>query len=270
MGITHLCFGLSYLVAFVLEILVQYRPQRVWRWASTGMGLAGLTAHTAYLLMHHPSPSTGYGSLLLLGWVLAVFYIYGALHQPPRPWTLFVLPMVIGMSFTSYAYLGQDSEKNTWFNPEHFWGSLHGFLVLAACVGITVGFLSSLMYLIQLRRLRKKQSLLGGMRLLSLERLEMMNRRAMNWAFPFLTVGLLLGLIRWPSTEHAPLTATWTATKVLGTVGLWATALVLLYLRYGANLPARRLAYLTLFVFALMIVALVTSHPFATVGEIAK
>ena len=45
---------------------------------------------------------------------------------------------------------------------------------------------------------------MGGLRLLSLERLESMNRRAINWAFPLLTVGLLLGVaIRVPGADVA-------------------------------------------------------------------
>jgi hypothetical protein len=269
MGITHICFGLSYLTALALEIVHQYRPSGVVRWAGTVFGFAGLFAHTAYLLIHHPSPATGHGALLLLGWVLAVFYLYGTLHRAGRPWPLFVLPVVTALSFLSLAYAGSDDGPDVWFNPEHFWGTLHGLLLLAACVGIAIGFLASLMYLVQLRRLRKKKSPLGGFRLMSLERLETMNRRAMNWAFPFLTVGLLLGWIRWPSADAVAPAGSWTAAKILGTVGLWAVALVLLYLRYGAHLPARRLAYLTLFAFALMLVTLTTTHPFAA-GEAAK
>ena len=271
MGITHLCFGLSYLTAFALEIAHQYRPSGVLRWLGTAFGAAGLIAHTLYLLMHHPNPATGHGAMLILGWVLAGFYLYGALQRTGRPWTLFVLPLVVIMSFLSFAYLGVDAETNIWFNPEHFWGTLHGLMLLASCVGITLGFLASLMYLVQLRRLKKKQNLLGGFRMLSLERLETMNRRAINWAFPFLTIGLLLGWIRWPGTDPEHTTAgSWTAAKILGSFGLWAVAGVLLYLRYGTGLPARRLAYLTLFAFALMILTLVTSHPFATATEVGK
>ena len=72
-----------------------------------------------------------------------------------------------------------------------------------------------------------------------------------------------------PVLKGAP-AAAWTAAKVLGSVGLWTVAAVLLYLRYGTGLPARRLAYLTIFAFGLMLVTLTTSHPFAVAGEAAK
>jgi ABC-type transport system involved in cytochrome c biogenesis permease subunit len=94
-----------------------------------------------------------------------------------------------------------------------------------------------------------------------------MSRRAINLAFPLLTVGLLLGIIRVPATESSA--ADWTAAKVLGTIGLWVVALLLMYLRYGAHMPPRRLAMLTIAAFGLMLITLVASHPFAA-GEAAR
>lgn len=262
MGVTHVCFGLSYLLAFALELAGQARPGRGVRVAGLVAGAGGLAAHTIFLVAHQPNPATGYGALLLLAWVLAVFYLYGTVHHRHQAWGLFVLPVVLVLTWLSYAFYRTADEPGTWFSPEHVWGTVHGILVLAASVGITVGFLASVMYLVQVRRLRKKSNPLGGLRLLSLERLETMNRRAINWAFPLLTVGLLLGALRIPGGDAI----NWTDPKILSTVGLWVVALVLLYLRYRAHLPARRLALLTIASFGLMLVTLVASHPFA-IGE---
>src|SRR5215210_7551175 len=232
MGVTHVCFGLSYLFAFGLVLAGQARPARAARVGAMFFGAAGLVAHTIFLVAHQPNPAAPFGALVLLAWVLAVFYQYGTVHHKSQAW-----------------------------------GAIHGILVLAASVGITVGFLASVMYLVQARRLQKKRNPLGGLRLLSLERLETMNRRAINLAFPLLTVGLLLGAVRVPASETP--TAGWTDPKVLGTIGLWVVAVVLLYLRYRAHLPARRLAWLTLAAFGLMLVTLIASPPFAT-GEGAR
>ena len=73
------------------------------------------------------------------------------------------------------------------------------------------------MYLVQARRLRQKLNPFGGVRLLSLERLETMNRRAINWAFPLLTAGLLVGAIRLPTADTSAVS--WTDLKILSTVG---------------------------------------------------
>ncbi|HKA07141.1 MAG TPA: cytochrome c biogenesis protein CcsA [Gemmataceae bacterium] len=267
MGITHVCFGLSYLTALVLELARQARPSAALRIVSLLFGLAGLVAHTIFLVAHQPKLDSAYGSLLLLAWVLAIFYLYGSVHHRSPAWALFVLPVVLVLVALSLVYRSGEDKFGSWFSAEHFWGAVHGILLLAASVGITVGFLASVMYLVQAHRLRMKRPPLGGLRLLSLERLETMSRRAITLAFPLLTVGLLLGAMRMPFTE-SPATG-WTDPKVLGTVGLWIVAFVLLYLRYAAHVPARRLAVLTIAVFGLMLVTLVASHPFAS-GEGAR
>jgi ABC-type transport system involved in cytochrome c biogenesis permease subunit len=264
MGVTHVCFGLSYLLAFTLEVVGQARPGRVIRLAGLAAGAAGLTAHTIFLIAHHPNPATAYGALVLLAWVLAVFYLYGSIHHRSQAWGLFVLPVVLILSWLSFAFYRTADEPDSWFSGEHVWGAIHGMLVLAASVGITVGFLASVMFLVQARRLRMKRNPLGGLRLLSLERLETMNRRAINLAFPLLTVGLLLGAIRVPAAGMPE--TSWTDPKILSTIGLWVVALLLLYLRYRAHLPARRLAVVTIATFGLMLVTLVVAHPFAA-GE---
>jgi Cytochrome C assembly protein len=267
MGITHVCFGLSYLTVLVLELARQARPGAALRITSLLLGLAGLVAHTIFLVWHQPKLDSAYGSLLLLAWVLAIFYLYGSVHHRSPAWGLFVLPLVLVLVGLSLVYRGGGGEIGSWFSAEHFWGAVHGILLLAASVGITVGFLASVMYLVQAHRLRMKRPPLGGLRLLSLERLETMSRRAITLAFPLLTVGLLLGAMRMPFTE-SPATG-WTDPKVLGTVGLWIVGFVLLYLRYAAHVPARRLAVLTIATFGLMLVTLVASHPFAG-GEGAR
>jgi ABC-type transport system involved in cytochrome c biogenesis permease subunit len=264
MGITHACFGLSYLFALVLELFRQARPSRAARVASLLCGVAGLTAQTIYILVRQPNPASAYGSLVLLAWVLAVFYLYGSIHHWSQAWALFVLPVIILLVALSFAEQGGAAESVSWFTGEHFWGVVHGILLLAASVGITVAFLASAMYLVQVRRLRMKRNPLGGVQLLSLERLETMSRRAINLAFPLLTVGLLLGIIRVPMRETSA--ADWTAAKVLGTVGLWIVALLLMYLRYGVHVPPRRLALLTIIAFGLMLLTLAAPHSFAT-GE---
>ena len=129
---------------------------------------------------------------------------------------------------------------------------------------MSVGFLASVMYLVQARRLRNKVNPGRVVPMLSLERLETMNRRALNVAFPLLTAGLLVGLL---ILKHGhELGDNWLSLKVLSTAGLWVVFLVLLYLRYGAHVPPRRLAVLSIAAFALLIVALATAHPFATGG----
>jgi ABC-type transport system involved in cytochrome c biogenesis permease subunit len=259
--ITVFCFAASYAVALVVEILHMLRPLRVERWLRTVMAGAGLIAHTLFLAVQKPPLASQYGSILFLAWILAVFYFFGSLHHQRRAWGIFVLPLVLGLVLLATAF---DRPEPTAPVDEGFrlaWGAVHGGLLLLASVGVCVGFVASVMYLVQARKLRAKLAPRGGLPLFSLERLEEMNRRAINLAFPLLTAGVLIGAFMMVQ-DHETLSG-WADPKVLGAIVLWIVFALVLYLRYGLHLSGRRLALLTILAFALLMITLVTpSHAF--------
>jgi ABC-type transport system involved in cytochrome c biogenesis permease subunit len=263
-GITRLCFGASYAVAFALELVRLVRPWPSLRAVAMTFGFAGLFAHTVFLGVQRPSLQSTYGSLLFLAWVLAVFYLYGTVHHRRFAWAVFVLPVVIGLVVLA-GYFPIDAPMSPWserlaaLSGEQFWGGVHGLLILLASVGVSVGFLASVMYLVQARRLRTKAAPISGLRLLSLERLEEMNRRAVNVAFPLLSVGLIVGMVL--MIHYGGPGAEWTAGKVLGTAGLWLLFVVLLILRYGVQTRGRLLAVGTIIAFVVMLATLAATHP---------
>lgn len=264
-GITHACFGLSYLLALGLELARRRRPSRGLRIGSLIAGAAGLFAHTTFIAYHRPTPAEPYGAFLYLGWVLAIFYFIGSIHKDARQaWAVFALPVVIALVGLSLLLAGgTETSVPVWAGGDRFWGSVHGVLILAASVGVSVGFLASVMYLVQARRVKNRVNPGLGTRLLSLESLERTNRHAVNWSFPLLTAGLLVGtlLLRTESAENL------LSVKVLSTAGLWVVFLVLLYLRYATSVPARRLASLSIIAFGLLLIALLASHPFLAGGN---
>ena len=143
-------------------------------------------------------------------------------------------------------------------DPHELWRLLHiAFFVLAA-VGVCIGFIASVMYLVQAQRLKAKAIPGRGLKLLSLERLETMNRRALSLAFPLLSLGLLLGIVQM-FQEGMPWLG-WTDPRIVSTMILWAVFGIVLYLRYGYHLRGRRIALLTILAFGLLLVTLVTSH----------
>ena len=268
-NITYACFGLSYLCALMLELARLRWPRPSLRYSSLAFGAAGLFAHTVYLLYHQPDASTPSGSMLSVAWILAIFCLYGAVHHSRQAWAVFVLPVVLGLVGLALVMASDPQSAGTltmpaWLISDRFWGAVHGILLLFAAVGVSVGFLASVMYLFQASRLRAKANPLAGIKMLSLERLEEMNRRAINLAFPMLTLGLLLGGVL--LKQYHGVANNWFSVKVLGTIGLWLVFLLLLYLRYATHVPARRLARLTLLVFAIMVLVLAAAHPFATGG----
>src|SRR5439155_24450435 len=135
-----------------------------------------------------------------LAWILAMFYLYGSIHYRRLAWGLFVLPVVVGIlalaQFLGSTWINGGAEQSALtINPVQFWQLLHVGLFLLAAVGVCVAFVASVMYLVQAQRLKAKLPPGKGIRLLSLEQLENMNRRGINWAFPLLTIGLIVGLV---------------------------------------------------------------------------
>lgn len=265
--VTYVCFGLSYLLALLLEVARVRWPRRGLRLGGLVFSAAGLVAHTLFLAFRHPPPADPDGALLTVAWVLAVFSLYGSIHHARQMWAVFVLPVVLGLVGLAFARVQSPLPPEVADLPsgDRTWGVIHASALLLAAVGVSVGFLASVMYLIQAARVRAKTNPLGRPALLSLERLEAMNRRAVNAAFPLLTIGLVLGvLLVKPANEPTA----WLSVKAIGTVGLWAAFALLLYLRYAAHVPGRRLAVLTIGTFALLVLVLAANHPFAP--EVAR
>ncbi len=263
--ISRYCFGYSYAVALLLEIVQLLRPRPVQRVVALGFSVAGLFAHTVFLALHRPELVTQAGSLLFLSWILAIFYLYGAIHHPRSAWGVFVLPVVLGLVLLSAPFptTGGSGPESlaAW---ERFWGILHGGLLLLAAVGVCVGFVASLMYLFQAHRLRAKTPPRQGLQLMSLERLEEMNRRAINLAFPLMTAGVLVGLaLMWHRADQYQ---GWDDPKILGAILLWLVYALLIYLRYGVQLRGRQLAVLTIVAFVLLLVTLSSTHSAAQGG----
>jgi ABC-type transport system involved in cytochrome c biogenesis permease subunit len=269
--ITLFCFFASYSVALALDLLHQSRPRPVTRMLSLGFGAAGLLAQTLYLAVQRPPLAWQFGWLLVISWVFAIFYLYGALHHNKVAWGVFVLPLVLGLVALAAVFGRPDSTAEMlppeFLSPrdERFWGLLHALLLLCATVGLCVGFLASLMFLFQANRLRVKRPPGQGLRLLSLERLEAMNRRAVAIAFPLLTVGMLIGAVL--MSQVVDQLAGWTDPRVLATGVLWLAFAVLLRLRYGYHLRGRPAALLTIVGFGLLLLCLALSHPVGQAGS---
>jgi ABC-type transport system involved in cytochrome c biogenesis permease subunit len=266
--ITLFCFGASYAVALALELIQLVWPRAVQRLMATLFAGAGLLAHTLFLAVQRPPLRDPYGSLLLLAWILAIFYLYGSVHHRRLAWGVFVLPVLLGVIVLAAAS-GRPSDHGSarWDLPldaEALWRILHITFFILAAVGVCVAFVASVMYLVQARRLREKVLPSHGLRLLSLERLEEMNRRAITWSFPLLTAGLLIGTIQmWYAGSRLQ---DWSDPRILTTVILWLVFAIVLYLRYGYHLRGRSVALLTIMAFALLLLTLVTQHSFTAGG----
>jgi ABC-type transport system involved in cytochrome c biogenesis permease subunit len=261
--ITVFCFAASYGVAFALEILQLLHARGVQRLLAAVAGTAGLLAHTLFLAVQKPSLYSQFGSLLFLAWILAVFYLYGSVHHRRVAWGVFVLPLILGLIILAEVFdrpaIGSlNLSPRFALDSGELWRIAHVTLFFLASVGVCVAFVASVMYLLQARRLRAKVVPGRGLRLLSLERLEEMNRRALNLAFPLLTAGLLISAAL--MLQDTGRISGWTDPRIVSSLLLWLVFGIVLYLRHGYYLRGRSVALLTIMAFALLLVTLVTSH----------
>lgn len=258
--VTIVCFLASYTLALMLELLYLARPWRGLRLLAQAAGLAGIVAQTIFLGVQQPPLIWQFGWMLFLSWVLALFFLVGSFHHRRQAWGVFVLPLVLGLVVLGAAF-GQPAEheegRGDLVSLHDLWRPAHALLLFLAAVGVCVGFLASLMYLVQAHRLRTKTLPGKGVRLLSLERLEAMNRRAINLAFPLLTGGIIIGAFLMIEERIHD----WTDPRVLSTGVLWLVFVVLLYLRYGYHLRGRQVALWTIVTFGLLVCCLALSHP---------
>jgi len=277
-GMSIVCFGASYGVALGLEIIQLAWPRPIQRLICALFGGTGLLAHTIFLLVQRPALTSQFGLLLFLGWIVAIFYMSGSLHYRHQSRGVFVLPVVLILIFAAArSNSAGTSPPGPLTDPgrgwgegyalpgESFWGYLHAVLLLLAAVGVCVGFVASVMYLIQTRQIRDKVVPGSGrpnhgLKLPSLERLERMNRWAINLAFPLLTGGVCIGAGLMFLGPRQVLN--WADARILGTVILWMVFGLLLYMRYGYHMNGRRLAQLTIVAFVLLLFTLVSSHEF--------
>jgi ABC-type uncharacterized transport system permease subunit len=185
-----------------------------------------------------------------------------AIHHYRIPWALFVLPIVLGLiGLAVMLRMPSDEPASGW---QSFWGIAHGTLLILAGVGVSIGFIASVMYLVQLRRLKAKLPPGQGLSLMSLERLELMNRRAILASFPLLTAGLLAGFAL--QARDGVMADGWLSPKILSVVGLWIVFAILLVLRYAIHARGRQMAIWTMVAFAILLVALIFPHSFAQGG----
>lgn len=132
------------------------------------------------------------------------------------------------------------------------WIFVHVGLIFIGYAGLIFSFIASILYLIQEKNLKNKNSSGIWSRLPALALIDDMGYKCLLWGFPFMTLGLISGAIVAEARvgPHYFLDA-----KILISIVMWVLYMVLLYTRWSAGWRGRRAAYLATFAFATAVLA---------------
>ena len=256
-----ICFLASYLVAFALEVTRLKRRTVTSRTVMMVFAVAGLFAHTWYLFERSrqtslpPLLSSARDWLLVLAWLAVVLYLVLTLFDRDLAVGLFLLPLVLILILSTYLVSDVPSTELT---AHRGWAMLHASLLVFGIAGVLSGFVLSMMYLAQHRRLKRRQTLKTGLRLPNLEVLARLNRWTVILSIPLLTLGMAtgVGLAIYSRTGPTPLSLRDPVVMVNGI--LWLVMVCFFVWLVQTKRPAgKQVAWLTLWAFGFLLVTLV-------------
>lgn len=259
--VTVFCFLASYVVALGLEGVRLLKQNSLNRVVMMAFALAGLVAHSAYLVIRSqksglpPLLSSSHDWMLVLAWITVLFYLVLTAVDRNLLVGLFLLPLVLVL--IGSAYFVSDS-PNTLMDAQPQWKMLHASLLVLGIAGVIMGIVLSMMYLFQHYRLKNKHSMKPGLKLPNLERLARLNWWAVVLSVPLLTLGMATGVgLGWYSRQgETPLT--FRDPVVLGNGLAWLVMIVFFGWLLTTKRPTgKQIAWLTVWASGFLLVTLI-------------
>ncbi len=254
-----------YIVATVLyayQFLLR-RPVTAW-WARFTVG-AGFICQTASIGLHSVvtdgTEMTGGNSLVLASWVLVLVYfivehvirvrIYGTFLIPLAV-ILLVIAQLMGISGSAAELTKAQADQLASWRV-----GIHVALIFLANVGFLVSAASSAFYLIQDTQLKRRKTTPIFRKLPSLEQTQKIARRAVVYAYPAYTVGLVLGVIR---AIEKDVSGWWQDPRIMLAGVVWVIYGTYLLLVYRREISARTACWFSLGGFAVVVVVAILAR----------
>jgi ABC-type uncharacterized transport system permease subunit len=194
--------------------------------------------------------------LAIAGAFFLVWWLYGAISLG-----IFALPLTFLVVFVPALGLERYSFPSEGVRLS--WLVAHIAALLAAYVALGFSLLASLLYLVQERRLKSKRKPCDDSWwqpfdwLPPLDTLERIAQATLEWGFPCMTAGLVIGSLLVQETALGA--AYFRDPKIIAAFILWGVYCLLILARRGAGLRGRRAAYLSGTVFLVMFVVLLAN-----------
>jgi ABC-type transport system involved in cytochrome c biogenesis permease subunit len=253
----------AYVVAAIHSVLAFIHKRRALQRVALAMLAFGFAAHTAslivewvagghYPILHRKETLSFLAWTMVIAYGLALYRYHGLASNFVPALGTFTLPLVALLTLA--AMMTAESAglapgliidgRAAWLHP------VHTTLILFAYAAFFVVFAASVMYLLQERELKLKTFGANFHRLPSLATVDDIGRAAAGVGFMLLTLGILTGMI-WSSTRDGRL---WhNDPKEILAALTWLLYLILIHSRYLAGWRGRRVAWLGVAGFALVL-----------------
>ncbi|MDR1960498.1 MAG: hypothetical protein LBQ54_15920 [Planctomycetaceae bacterium] len=253
-------FTLFYAFTLIFELIHSFSRVRVprvmmWSFAATGFFL-----HVVYLFGQiffqngHIFDSIR-GWMLTVSWLGMILYLYFSFQYPKTPFPLFLMPLVL-ISIALAVHFA-DATPFPMESVGYWWRILHGVAFLLATLASFLGFLTGIMYFLQIYHLKRIQPVKERWKLPSVEWLQRENSRSVVFLGFALGLGILSG-IAINQMNHSGRTMITSADPMIGMTLLLFLFLVI-YSRFAKSHQAgKQIALLTILCFVFLTTILIT------------
>lgn len=181
--------------------------------------------------------------------IMMAFMIAYLVYQTTSP-GIVVFPLVFLLTFV--AATGDQPFLITSPGMGTGWLFAHIAMIFTGYAALFLSFGASVLYLIQENGLKSKKSSRILSRLPALEVIDDIGYRSLLLGFPFMTLGLIAGIV---VAESAYGSVNFLDPKVLLSILMWSVYLIMLYTRWSSGWRGRRAAYLATGAFVAAVVA---------------
>ena len=251
-----LVIAVGYLLAAVAALGFIHAPRRVSPRLARLLMIGAFCAQTLYLVFE----AVRYGNIPVKGlpdtlffflWftVLVTIFVDRAYRVPAL--IAYLMPLMMAFALPAMLLVNRGVSLPEKLSPIptvlHVVPTFLGYALFA------VGFIASLMYILQEHRLKLRMAGPLFERLPSLAELDAVARRCIVFGFPVFTLGLLLGVV-WARSSGNLLFAQWHSDpKIISGIATWIIYLAIVRVRLASVWHGRKVAWLTIagFVFIL-------------------
>ena len=255
------CFLASYSCALACELArLKWRLGFV-RLVALAFAAAGFVAHTFYLLKRAravelaPLLSSAHDWLLVLAWIAVLIYLFVSMADAHWDTGIVIWPVVLILVVAAQFVPASPSYL---LDSLRGWKMLHAATLVLGTAGILVGFVLSMLYLWQHRRLKQRQNYDDSVKLPNLELIAKLNRWSILVAVPLLTIGIASGVGLSVIPKEIQLSNVVSDPVVIGGAVTWTLmGVVFFWLLLQKRSPGRQVALLTAWSCGFLLVTLV-------------